>query len=146
MEINSITGAIIDESIKIHKDLGPGLLESVYEELLFFRLNKKGFHVNRQVPIPLYYEDVKLDIGFRADLIVDNAVIIEIKSVETLAPVHYKQVLTYLKLTELTVGLLINFNEALLKNGLKRIVNNYLPASSAPQRETKPDEYGKGFT
>jgi GxxExxY protein len=145
MEINSITGAIIDECIKIHNDLGPGLLESVYEELLSFRLNKRGFHVNRQVAIPLFYEDVKMEIGFRADLIVNNAVIIEIKSVETLAPVYHKQLLTYLKLTNLTVGLLINFNEALLKNGLKRIVNNYLPASSAAQRETKIDEYGKGF-
>jgi len=139
MEINSITGAIIEEAIKIHTDLGPGLLESVYEELLSYRLNKRGFKINRQYPIPVYYEEVKMDIGFRADIIVDNTVIIEIKSVEVLAPVHFKQLLTYLKLTDLTVGLLINFNEALLKNGIKRIVNNYNPAASAPLREIKID-------
>ena len=137
MEINSITGTIIEEGIKIHNDLGPGLLESVYEELLSFRLNKRGFNVRRQVPIPVFYEEVRMDIGFRADLIIDNTVIIEIKSVETIAPVHHKQVLTYLKLTDLSVGLLINFNEALLKNGIKRIVNNYIPADPAPQREIK---------
>ena len=137
MEINTITGAIVDESIKIHTDLGPGLLESVYEELLAYRLWKRGFTVRRQVPIPVVYENIKMELGFRADLIVEDSVIVEIKSVEVLAPVHHKQLLTYLKLTGITVGLLINFNEELLKKGLKRIVNNYLPASSAPQREIK---------
>ncbi|NTS40612.1 GxxExxY protein [Flavisolibacter sp. BT320] len=137
MQINTVTGAIIDESIKIHTDLGPGLLESVYEELLAYRLVKSGFTVKRQVPIPVIYEDIKMELGFRADLIVESCVIVEIKSVELLAPVHHKQLLAYLKLTGLTVGLLINFNEELLKKGLKRIVNNYLPASSAPQREIK---------
>jgi GxxExxY protein len=137
MEINSITGAIIDESIKIHSDLGPGLLESVYEEVLSYRLKKRGFNVNRQVPTPLFYEEVRMDIGFRADIIIDNAVIIEIKSVELIAPVHFKQLLTYLKLSDITVGLLINFNEELLKKGIKRVVNNYNPVASAPQRETK---------
>ncbi|HEV7330339.1 MAG TPA: GxxExxY protein [Flavisolibacter sp.] len=137
MEINTITGAIVDESIKIHTDLGPGLLESVYEELLAYRLGKSGFIIRRQVPIPVVYENIKMELGFRADLIVEDCVIVEIKSVEALAPVHHKQLLTYLKLTGITVGLLINFNEELLKKGLKRIVNNYLPASSAPQREIK---------
>ena len=135
MELNSITGAIIDESIKIHSDLGPGLLESMYEEVLSYRLLKRGLNVNRQVAIPLFYEGVKMDIGFRADMIINNAVIIEIKSVELLAPVHFKQLLTYLKLTHLTVGLLINFNEELLKKGIKRVVNNYSSVPSASQRE-----------
>lgn len=125
MELNEITGIIIEESIKIHKDLGPGLLESVYEEVLCYRLVKRGLLVERQKAIPLYYEDVKMDIGFRADLIVEHAVVVEIKSVEAIAPVHPKVLLTYLRLTDKRVGLLINFNEAILKNGLKRIVNNY---------------------
>jgi GxxExxY protein len=138
MEINELTGIIIEESIKIHNDLDPGLLESVYEELLAYRLNKKGLAVRRQTPIPVYYEEVKMDIGFRSDLIINDKVIVELKSVETLAPVHPKVLLTYLKLTGITVGLLINFNEAFLKNGIKRVVNNF---SSAPQRETKNFNY-----
>ena len=125
MEINDITSIIIEESIKIHSDLGPGLFESVYEEILYYRLTKRGLHVQKQVAIPVYYEEVKMDVGFRADLIVDNRVVAEIKSIEALAPVHHKQMLTYLKLTGLKVGFLINFNEALLKDGIKRIVNNY---------------------
>jgi iron complex transport system substrate-binding protein len=137
MEINDITGIIIQESIKIHTDLGPGLLESVYEKLLAYRLNKRGLIIKRQTPIPLFYEAIKMDIGFRSDLIVNDKVIVEIKSIETISPVHPKILLTYLKLTGITVGLLINFNEAILKNGIKRIVNNYIPAFSAPQRETK---------
>jgi iron complex transport system substrate-binding protein len=137
MEINDIIGIIIQESIKIHTDLGPGLLESVYEELLAYRLNKRGLIIKRQTPIPLFYEAIKMDIGFRSDLIVNDKVIVEIKSIETISPVHPKVLLTYLKLTGITVGLLINFNEAILKTGIKRIVNNYIPAFSAPQRETK---------
>ncbi len=136
MELNNLTGIIIDEAIRIHSYLGPGLLETVYEEILSYRLNKRGLFVQRQFAIPVVYEEVKMEIGFRADLIVNSAVIVEIKSVEALSAVHYKQVLTYLKLTNLSVGLLINFNESLLKNGLKRIVNNYIPADSASQSET----------
>jgi GxxExxY protein len=135
MEINDITGIIIEEAIKIHSDLGPGLLESVYEEILSYQLSKRGLSVKRQTPIPVFYEEVKMEIGFRSDLIVENKVIVEIKSVESIAPVHPKVLLTYLKLTGITVGLLINFNESVLKNGIKRIVNNYISASSAPQRE-----------
>lgn len=137
MEINDITGIIIDEAIKLHNDLGPGLPESVYEEVLTHCLNKRGLDVKRQVPIPVFYDGIKMEVGFRADMIVENSVIIEIKSVEILAPVHHKQLLTYLKLTDISVGLIINFNEALLKNGIKRIVNNFNPALSAPLRETK---------
>ena len=125
MELNEITQIIIEENIKIHSDLGPGLLESVYEEILYYRLVKRGIEVSRQTPIPVYYEDVKMDIGFRADLIVGRAVIVEIKSIEALAPVHPKIMLTYLKISKLKVGLIINFNVPLLKNGIKRIVNNF---------------------
>jgi len=125
MLINEITGIIIEEAIKIHKDLVPGLLESVYEEVLYYRLTKRGLKVIRQVPIPVYYEEVKMEVGFRADLIVEDVVVVEIKSIENVPPVHYKIVLTYLRLTHITVGLLINFNEVLLKNGIKRIVNNF---------------------
>lgn len=125
MEINEITSIIIEESIKIHSNLGPGLFESVYEEILHYRLAKRGLAVQKQVPIPVYYEEVKMEVGFRADLIVENKVVVEIKSLEIVAPVHHKQLLTYLKLTGMKVGLLINFNEALLKDGIKRIVNNY---------------------
>ncbi|WP_462243630.1 GxxExxY protein [Ferruginibacter sp.] len=101
------------------------MFESVYEEVLYYRLTKRNLNTKRQVAIPVFYEEVKLELGFRADLIVEDEVIIEIKSIKTLAPVHHKQLLTYLKLTSLKVGLLINFNELLLKDGLKRIVNNF---------------------
>jgi len=125
MEINDITSIIIEESIYIHRELGPGLLESVYEEVLYYRLKKRGLEVTRQQGIPVVFEDVKMEIGFRADLIVENKVIVELKSLEIVPPVHFKKLITYLKLTRLTVALMINFHEVLLKNGIKRIVNNY---------------------
>ena len=124
MNENEISKIILDAAFDIHKKLGPGLLESVYEEILQYELLRKGMKIHRQEAIPVVYDDIKMEIGFRADLIVNNLVIIEIKSVEALAPVHHKQLLTYLKLTDLKLGLLINFNENLLKNGIKRIVNN----------------------
>ena len=141
MEINDLTGIVIEESIKLHSDIGPGLLESVYEEVLYYRLKKRGLDIKNQFPIPFQYEEVRMNIAFRADLIINDLVIVEIKSVERLEPVHGKQMITYLKLTGLTVGLLINFNEKLLKNGIKRIVNDYHPVSSAAQRETKNYNY-----
>jgi GxxExxY protein len=104
--------------------LGPGLFESVYEEILAFELIKEGLYVSRQQAIPVIWNEIKMEIGFRADLIIENKVLIEIKSVESIAPVHQKQVLTYLKLTDIKLGLLINFNEALIKDGITRIVNN----------------------
>ena len=125
MELNEITGIIIQESIKIHKDVGPGLLESVYEELLAYRLTKRGLKVLRQFPIPLIYEDIQMEVGFRADLIVEDRVLVEVKSIEAIMNRHPKIVLTYLRLTKLKIALLINFNEAVLKNGIKRIINNY---------------------
>lgn len=125
MDINAVTSEIINASIKIHRTLGPGLFESIYEEVLTYELIKQGFKAERQVGVPVYYDNRKMDVGFRADIIVDDSVIVEIKSVEQISPVYRKQVLNYLRLTTLQVGLLINFNEILLKDGLSRLVNNY---------------------
>jgi len=124
MTENELSRIIVDTSYRIHKGLGPGLFESVYEEILDFEFRKAGLHIHRQQSIPIMWEEVKMDQGFRADLIVEDKVLVEVKSVQTIAPVHFKQVLTYLKLTGLKLGLLINFNEALIKDGIKRIVNN----------------------
>jgi len=125
MEINEITSIIIEECIYIHKELGPGLLESIYEEVLYYRLVKRGLKVKRQQGIPVIFEEVRMEIGFRADLIVEDKVIVELKSVEFIPPVQFKIVLSYLRLSKLTVALVINFHEVLLKKGIKRIVNNY---------------------
>ena len=124
MTENEIATLILDSCFKIHRKLGPGLFESVYEEILEHELTKMDLGVKRQTPVPVIWEGLKMDHGFRADLIIEDKVIVEIKSVEAIAPVHQKQVLTYLKLTDLRLGLLINFNEALLKDGIQRIVNN----------------------
>lgn len=124
MDENEISGMIVNACYHIHVDLGPGLLESVYEEILCYELRAKGLYVERQKPLPVVWKDVKLDLGYRTDLIVDRKVIVEIKSVEEIHPVHPKQVLTYLKLTGLKLGLLINFNCPLIKSGITRIVNN----------------------
>ncbi len=125
MKENDITGALIDIFIKVHSQLGPGLFESVYEEVICYELKKRSLTYKRQQEIGVFYDDIKMDIGFRADLIIENKVIVEIKSVELLAPVHHKQLLTYLKLTNKKVGLLVNFNVSLVKDGIVRIVNNY---------------------
>lgn len=124
MNENEISRIIVDCCFKIHTILGPGLLESVYEEVLSHELIKRGLIVERQKGIPVIYENLKMELGFRADLFVENKVIIELKSIDAIAPVHSKQLLTYLKLTGLKLGLLVNFNEALIKDGIKRIVNN----------------------
>lgn len=124
MTENEIATIVVDLCLKIHRALGPGLLESVYEEVLCFELEKLGLKYSRQQGIPVIYEDIKMDIGFRADVIIENKVIVEIKSIETIAPVHHKQLLTYLKLTNYKLGLLVNFNVDLIKNGITRIVNN----------------------
>ena len=121
---NEIATKVINILIKIHRKLGPGLLESVYEEVICYELRKNGISYHRQKNINVIYEDAKLDIGFRCDIIVENKVIIEIKSVEYIAPVHPKILLTYLRLTELRLGLLANFNVALMKDGITRVVNN----------------------
>jgi len=120
---NELAEKVLDISFRMHRSLGPGLLESVYEEVLSYELKKMNIQSTRQVGIPVTYETVMLDIGFRADLIVEGKLIVEIKSVENIMPVHKKQLLTYLKLSRIKLGLLINFNEEFLKNGIKRIAN-----------------------
>lgn len=126
MKINEITSIIIEESIHIHKKLGPGLFESVYEEILAYRLEKRGLRVERQQGIPVTFEEIRMNIGFRADLIVEGKVLVELKSQEILPKIAEMQVFTYLKLTDLQIGLLINFNVEKLVDGLKRIANNYI--------------------
>lgn len=123
MTENEISRIIVDVAYKIHIKLGPGLLESVYEAIMFHELIKRGLKVERQKPIPVIWDEIYLDIGFRSDLIVEDKVIVELKSVETLSKVHSKQILTYLKITNIKLGLLINFNEALIRDGIYRIVN-----------------------
>ena len=122
MKHQDLTSTIIGICIKVHQLLGPGLLESVYEAAICYELSKLGIPFSRQQAIPVVYNDVKLELGFRADIIVDGKVILELKSVEAIAPVHPKILLTYMKLTNMEVGLLINFNEVLLKDGITRLV------------------------
>ena len=122
-ETNKITDAIIGSAIKVHKTLGPGLFENVYESCLFYELEKQNLKVLKQVPIDVIYDEVILDCGFKADLIVEDSVIVELKSVKELNDIHLSQILTYLKLSKLKVGLLINFNVKRLIDGVKRVVN-----------------------
>ena len=124
MNENDISKIIVDCSYHIHVTLGPGLLESVYERILCYELTQRDLKVVRQKEIPVIWKGKNMELGFRADLIVEDKVLVELKSVEAIASVHYKQVLTYLKLTGLKLGLLINFNDALIKNGVSRIVND----------------------
>ena len=124
MTENEISRIIVDSAFKIHTTLGPGLLESVYEAVLGYELKSRGCEVISQQAKPVIYEDVKLDLGFRADLIVNRKVVIEVKSIEAIAPVHAKQLRTYLRLMDLRLGLLINFNVNLIKDGITRVVNN----------------------
>jgi len=120
---NEIAKIVVDASYHIHTPLGPGLLESVYTRILEYELTRRGLKVRREVPVPFRYDDLEFDEGFRADLIVEGIVILELKSVEKTAPVHKKQLLTYLKLTGMKLGLLINFGESLIKDGIFRLVN-----------------------
>lgn len=129
-DLDAVTGAIVDCSIKLHQALGPGLLESVYEAILARDLARRGFAVERQKVLRFSYDGMEFEEGLRLDLLVDGRVIVELKSVEKLAPVHKKQVLTYLRLAEQPVGLLINFGAATVKEGLHRIANNLLAAES----------------
>ncbi len=124
MNENDLSYKTIGAAIEIHKVVGPGLLESAYENALAFELREMGFEVKQQVPMPFVYKDVKQDVGYRIDLVINDKILVEVKSVETLAPVHYAQTLTYLKLSDLKLGLLINFNTSVLKDGIHRIVNN----------------------
>ena len=127
MFINELTGQIVDASFQIHTDLGPGLLESVYEICLYHELKARGLIVERQVKIPIEYKGIKFDKGFIADLIVNDTVIVELKSINEVQSIDKKQLLTYLKLADKSVGLLINFGAEVMKEGLTRIVNNYVP-------------------
>jgi|SRR5699024_8007103 len=124
MTENELSYKIIGIAIELHKSLGPGLLESVYEKALAYDLKEAGLEVKTQVAMPLVYKKIHEDIGYRLDILVENKVIIELKSIEKLAPVHFAQTLTYLKMADKKLGLLINFNTKILKNGIHRIVNN----------------------
>ncbi|MEO9893215.1 GxxExxY protein [Aurantibacter sp.] len=126
MNENEISSRIIGCAIEVHKVLGPGLLESAYQECLVYTLERSGLEVQKEKPMPLKFEEVKLECGYRIDILVANKVVIEIKSVETLNDIHLAQTLTYMKLGNYKLGLLINFNVALLKNGIKRVINGTL--------------------
>jgi GxxExxY protein len=124
MELNEISGQVVDAAMKVHTVLGPGLLESAYEACLLFELHKRGLRTKSQVELPVIYEDVKIDVGYRIDLLVEDQVIVELKAVEKVLPIHEAQLLSYLKLSGTKLGLLINFNVERLKDGIKRMVNN----------------------
>jgi GxxExxY protein len=124
MNENELSKIVVDCMFKVHKNLGPGLLESAYEECLFYELLKTGLLVERQKPLPLFYETIKMEIGYRLDFLIENKLVIEVKAVEAINDVHKAQVITYLKLSGCKLGLLVNFNVVLIKDGIKRIVNN----------------------
>lgn len=124
MNENELSKIAVDCIFKVHKNLGPGLLESAYEECLFYELSKTGLLIERQKPLPLYYETIKMEIGYRLDFLIENKLVIEVKAVEALNDVHKAQVITYLKLSGCKLALLANFNVVLIKDGIKRIVNN----------------------
>jgi len=119
--VNEISGIIVDAAFQVHQTLGPGLLESVYEQCLQYELNNHGLEIKQQVQVPLVYKDLQFDHGFRIDLLVNDAVVVEVKAVDVVLPVHLAQILTYLKVTEHRVGLLINFNQTKIKNGIHRL-------------------------
>lgn len=124
MTENDLSKVAFDAALKVHRSLGPGLLESAYEECLYYELRKSGLWVEKQKALPLIYEEVKLDVGYRIDIVLDNKLIIEVKAAEALNDIHLAQVLTYLKLSGCKLGLLINFNVVLIKDGVRRVVNN----------------------
>ncbi|WP_174278955.1 GxxExxY protein [Sphingomonas bacterium] len=133
-DIDEVSGDVLDVALRLHRDLGPGLLESVYETVLADRLRRMGYVVERQRPVDIEFEGVLFAAAFKADLIVDGRLVVEIKSIERLLPVHGKQLLTYLRLLGQPVGLLINFGGDTLKEGVKRVVNSHSPSSSASPR------------
>ena len=123
MHVNEISGAIVDAAVRIHSEVGPGLLESVYEVLLAHELKELGFEIERQLPVPIQYKGIRFEEGYRLDLLVNNLVVVEIKSIEEVLAVHKKQLLTYLRLKQKPLGLLLNFNVDLMKDGITRIAN-----------------------
>jgi GxxExxY protein len=126
MSENQIATVVIDCAMKVHQRLGPGLLESAYQECLFYELKSRGIEVTKQHPMPLYYETIKMDVGYRLDLLIENKFIVEIKAVDALNDIHFAQLLTYLKLSGCKLGLLINFNVALLRSGIRRVIHGQL--------------------
>lgn len=124
MDLNETSGLVVDAAIKVHSGLGPGLLESAYEACLAYELRRRGTRVLTQLPLPIMYDGMRIELGYRIDLLVNDAVVVEVKAVAKLAPVHEAQLLSYLKLSGHTVGLLINFHVQHLKDGIKRMVNN----------------------
>jgi GxxExxY protein len=132
-DLNQLTGQIIDSAISVHRELGPGMLESAYEACLACELRERGIQAETQVGLPITYKSVQLDVGYRVDILVEEAVVLELKTVKAIAPVHDAQLLSYLRLSGAKVGLLINFHVPLLKDGIKRLVHN-LSAPSAPLR------------
>ena len=139
-DIDQVSGDVLDVALRLHRELGPGLMESVYEALLAGRLTKMGYAVTRQQPINIDFDGMRFDGAFKIDLMVDHRLIVEIKSIERLMPVHSKQLLTYLRLTNQPVGLLINFGGDTLKEGIRRLVNNHISPPSAPLREPNQQE------
>ena len=125
MHENEIAKTVFNLALNVHKTLGPGLLESAYEECLYYELIKTGLKAEKQKPLPVIYEDVKLEIGYRVDLLIENIFIVEVKSVEALTDIHMAQILTYLKLSGCRLGMLINFNVPLIKNGIRRVINGW---------------------
>ncbi|QDU93520.1 GxxExxY protein [Lignipirellula cremea] len=132
MRENDLAKAIVDVAFQIHTKLGPGLLESVYEAVMAHELRKRGLQIETQTPIPVEWDNLKLELGFRADILVERCVVVELKSIEQVAPVHKKQLLTYLRLTDCRLGLLINFNTELIRDGISRVVNHLPDSPFAP--------------
>ena len=124
MDVNKISREVVDAAMKVHTVLGPGLMENAYEACLMYELGKRNLQVKAQVSLPIYYENIKIDAGYRLDLLIEDTVIVELKAVESILPIHEAQLLSYLKLSDKRLGLLINFNVVHLKNGIKRMVNN----------------------
>ena len=124
LDLNKVSGSVIDAAMQVHSALGPGLLENTYEVCVEHELSKRGLNAKSQVPLPVVYDGVRIDLGYRLDLLVEDAVIVEVKAVEKLAPIHQAQLLSYLKHSDKRIGLLINFNVLHLKDGIKRMVNN----------------------
>ena len=133
MEPNQVSGTVVDAAMKVHTALGPGLLEHVYRVCLAHELRKRGLHVQEEVPLPVVYDGIKVDLAYRMDLLVEDTVVVELKAVETLIPLHKAQLLSYLKLSGKQVGLIINFNTIHLRNGITRMVNRYesVPSESS---------------
>jgi GxxExxY protein len=129
MHFNQISGGVVDSAMRVHSALGPGLLESVYVACLAHKLNQRGFHTTVQVPLPVIYDGVRLDLGFRLDILVESLVVVEIKAVDAISPVHQAQLLTYLKLSNKHLGLLINFNVVHLRDGIRRMVSGDPPSA-----------------